>query len=102
MKKLVMLSAFALSSQLYAGGTIGGSTGLTQQDFLLGNIADFAFDGLPKIEVESDLYRRTAARLSLSNAEAIPLNIDGEQIEVRKIRDRIIDKGLSKEIVPAQ
>lgn len=102
MKKLIMLSAFALSSQLYAGGTIGGSTGLTQQDLLLGNIADFAFSGLPKLEVDSEIYRRTTARLSLSNVEAVPLDIGGEQIEVRRIRDRIIDTGLSREIVPAQ
>ena len=98
--KVLVVMAFFLSANLYAGGAIGGSTGSARSELLL-NLADASFniDALPKTFVSRSDFRRAQARLSVDGVKTIPMVLNGESIDVRSIRGSIVDKDLSKEIL---
>lgn len=108
--RLLAITFIFVSGAALAGGSTGGSPGLLKEIMLAdggaigGNpgIADIAFDvsSLPKSYVEAENFRRVKARLSVADVASVPMSIDGEEIQVRKLRDSIVDLKISKELLP--
>ena len=104
MKQLFMLIAFGacclMNALSYAGVIVGGGSGALIKDELA--LADIAFDvkALPKDYVDVDSFRRVQARLSPADVESVPMALNGEEIQVRKLRSSIVDVKISKEVLP--
>jgi hypothetical protein len=98
MKRLSTFLALLLSATAYAGGTVGGSPGLMQE--IMFDSSSFDLRSLPKAYVDSENFRRAKARLSVAEVSSVPMSVNGEEIQVRKLLESIVDLKISKELLP--
>lgn len=103
--KIAILSVFFLAGSAYGGGTIGG-TGPSVSEGLAGLLSspDILRE---KIEVSPELYRRTRARLAVS--ETAPMLLDSpvarkqvptNEIKVKLLNGAIVEHSEAFQIVP--
>jgi hypothetical protein len=97
MKKILGSIAVLVSAYAYAGGTVGGSPGLSLE------LAEYAFnvEALPKTYLGSEDFRRVKARLSVSGTQTVPALVDGETVDLKTFLDSVVDVKFSKEILPS-
>jgi hypothetical protein len=100
MKKLLLLASVTICGTVKAGGTGSGGIPPSLRDNMF-ELADIAFglDTLPKIYVDGDTFRRTQARLSVSDTKPVLLHLDSESIQVKKVRQRIVSEDLTQELL---
>lgn len=56
---------------------------------------------LPKAYADQNEFRRANARFSVAGTETASMKtVEGNTIQVRKLRDKIVDEKISKEILP--
>jgi hypothetical protein len=97
MKKISIFFTVLMPASSYAGGTVGGSPGLMKEIMLDGT---FDIGSLPKSYVDTENFRRAKARLSVAEVSSVPMSVNGEEIQVRKILESIVDVEISREILP--
>ncbi|HYX35754.1 MAG TPA: hypothetical protein VE954_21870 [Oligoflexus sp.] len=93
-KTTLLFGGFLLSGTTFAGGISGGSgvgAVLTIDENIL-------MSALPKIEIDSDVFRRANARLSTFN-EAPVTTPDNDTILVKKKFSRLVDTKETMEII---
>lgn len=112
MRNIVLMVAFLISSMALAGGQIGGGSGGQAQVDLIDFNNGFSsgvvgivdprglINELPKKYIDESVFTRTRMRLSLSQNPKVSLNIDGQNIEVMKFSESIVDVNLSSELLP--
>jgi hypothetical protein len=100
MRNIFGTIAVLVSASAYAGGTVGGNPGLVKEQLAL-EFADSAFnvEALPKTYIGGEDFRRIRARLSVDGTDSIPATIGDEIIQVRKLKNSIVDTKISKEIL---
>jgi len=102
MKKFVCILLMLLCAQAFAGGAIGGNPGLAKDNLALELAASaFNVEALPKSYVGGDEFRRIRARLSVEGTESVQALVGEETIQVRKLKESIVDTKISKQLLPS-
>lgn len=90
MKLLVSMTILLMSLPLFAGGSIGGSTGG-------GAALKEHFEAMETIILDPSIVEDL--RLRLEQEKFVPLQLDDQIFNMRKIENRIVDESLTVEVV---
>lgn len=96
--KVILSVSFGLlvySGLSLAGGSIGGGGGSIELEAP-------GMDSLMRVYVDGAEYRRFNARLSVDGVQTLSVIVGDDSLELRKSRGRIVDVGLSKELLPTE
>jgi hypothetical protein len=89
----VIFGLLVYSGVSIAGGSIGGGGGSIQ-------LETPELDLLQRVYVEDAAYRRLNARLSVDGVRTLPVLVGDENVEVQKIKSRVVDASVSREFLP--
>jgi hypothetical protein len=89
MKLLISMISFLLSASLFAGGSIGGSTG--------GAHLKEGFEVMETIILDRLIIEDL--KLQLETQKSVPLQIDDQIFNMKKFDSRIVDESLSLEVL---